>query len=99
MGIKHHNIHTIQHFWSRKKNPLKSLYALKQAPKQWHKKWHEKFNEILISDGFSSIEVNKCVDIKSLDGEHVIMCLYVDDMFIFVTCIDIVIKTKSSASH
>jgi hypothetical protein len=48
----------------------KSLYALKQAPKQWH----EKFNEILISDGFSSIEVNKCVYIKSFGW---ITCYYV----------------------
>jgi hypothetical protein len=73
---------------------LKSLYGLKQAPKQWH----EKFNEVLFSDGFSSIEVDKCVYIKSLNGEHVIICLYVDDMLIFGTCVDIVIKTKSFLS-
>ena len=53
------------------------------------------FNEILIIDGFSSIEVDKCVYVKSLEGEHVIICLYVDDMLIFGTCIDIVITTKS----
>ena len=40
----------------------------------------------------------KCVYVKSLDGEHVIICLYVDDMLIFGTCLDIVIRTKSFIS-
>jgi hypothetical protein len=70
---------------------LKSLYGLKQAPKQWH----EKFNQVLISDGFSSIEVDKCVYTKCVNNECVIISLYVDDMLIFGTCIDIVIRTKS----
>ena len=70
---------------------LKSLYGLKQAPKQWH----EKFNQTLFNDGFSPIEVDKCVYTKLLNGECVIICLYVDDMLIFSTCNDVVIITKS----
>jgi hypothetical protein len=70
---------------------LKSLYGLKQAPTQWH----EKFNQVLISDGFLSIEVDKCVYTKSVNNECVIICLYIDDMLIFGTCIDIVIRTKT----
>ena len=70
---------------------LKSLYGLKQAPKQWH----EKFNETLLVDGFSSSDADKCMHTKSVNDDHVIICLYVDDMLIFGTCNDIVFKTKS----
>jgi len=51
----------------------------------------------LISDGFSSIEVGKCV--RSLDGEHVIIFLYMwMTCLFFYTFIDIVIITKSFLS-
>jgi len=69
---------------------LKSLYGLKQALKQWH----EKLDNILLCDSFSTNDVDKCVYTKSENGECVIICLYVDDMLIFGTCIDIVSKTK-----
>ena len=70
---------------------LKSLYGLKQVPKQWH----EKFNETLLVDGFSSSDADRCVYTKSVNDDHVIICLYMDDMLIFGTCNDIVFKTKS----
>ena len=70
---------------------LKSLYGLKQALKQWH----EKFNETLIVDDFSSRDADRCMYTKSVNDNHVIICLYVDDMLIFGTCNDIVFKTKS----
>jgi len=70
---------------------IKSFYGLKQAPKQWH----EKFNQVLISDGFSSIEVDKCVYTKCVNNEYVIISFYVGDMLIFGTCTNIVIRTKS----
>ena len=70
---------------------LKFLYDLKQAPKQSH----EKFNEILLVDDFSSSDVDRCVYTKFVNDDHVIICLYVDDMLIFGTCNDIVFKTKS----
>ena len=74
---------------------LKSLYGLKQIPKQWH----EKFNETLLVDGFSSSDVDRCVYTKSVNNDHVIICLYVDDMFIFGTCSDIVFKIKSFLAY
>ena len=64
--------------------------GVNKAPKQWH----EKFDQTLINDGFSSIEVDKCVYIKLVNGECVIVCLYVDDMLIFCTSLDIVHDTK-----
>nr|GEZ85835.1 zinc finger, CCHC-type [Tanacetum cinerariifolium] len=35
----------------------KSLYGLKQAPKQWH----QKFDDMVLSNGFSLNQANKCV--------------------------------------
>nr|GEY21380.1 zinc finger, CCHC-type [Tanacetum cinerariifolium] len=35
----------------------KSLYGLKQAPKQWH----QKFDDVVLSNGFSLNQANKCV--------------------------------------
>ena len=48
----------------------------------------------MINDGFSSVEVDKCVYTKLVNGECVIICLYVDDMLIFATSLDIVHDTK-----
>jgi len=70
---------------------LKFLYGLKQA----HKQWHEKFNETLLVNGFSSSDAGRCVYTKSMNDDHVIICLYVDDMLIFGICNDIVFKIKS----
>jgi len=66
------------------------LHGLKQTPKQWH----EKLDNVLLCDGFSTNDVDKCVYTKLENGECFIICLYVDDMLIFGTCIDIVSKTK-----
>ena len=37
----------------------------------------------MTSNGFSFVEANRCLYIKSLNGECIISCLYVDDMLIF----------------
>jgi len=58
---------------------LKSLYGLKQAPEQWH----EKFDRTLTSAGFAVNEADKCVYYRFGGDEGVILCLYVDDIFIF----------------
>ena len=69
----------------------KSLYGLKQAPKQWH----EKFDQTLISNGFSFVEVDKCVYTKYENGECVVISLYVDDILIFGTSLQVVHETKT----
>ena len=68
----------------------KSSYDLKQAPKQQH----EKFDRALLNDGFLYVEVDKCVYTKCIDRECVIIALYVDDMLIFGTSLDVVHSTK-----
>jgi hypothetical protein len=70
---------------------VKSLYGLKQAPKQWH----EKFDVALISAGFSVNEAARCVYYRHCGGQGVILCLYVDNILIFGTSLDLVNKVKT----
>ncbi|WVZ71732.1 LOW QUALITY PROTEIN: hypothetical protein U9M48_020279 [Paspalum notatum var. saurae] len=73
---------------------LKSLYGLKQAPKQWH----EKFDTTLTSAGFAVNEADSCVYYRYGGGKGVILCLYVDDILIFGTYIDVINEVKSFLS-
>jgi hypothetical protein len=73
---------------------LKSLYGLKQAPKLWH----EKFDTTLTSAGFAINEADRCVYYRCGGGEGVILCLYVDDILIFGTNIDVINEVKSFLS-
>jgi hypothetical protein len=73
---------------------LKSLYGLKQAPKQWH----EKFHTTLTSVGFAINEVDMCAYYRYGGGEGVMLCLYVDDILIFGTNIDVINGVKSFLS-
>jgi hypothetical protein len=69
----------------------KSLCSLKQAPKQWH----EKFDVTLISAGFSVNEPDRCVYYHHGGGQGVILCLYVDDILIFETSLDVINEVKT----
>nr|AAP54026.1 retrotransposon protein, putative, Ty1-copia subclass [Oryza sativa Japonica Group] len=79
---------------------LKSLYTLeavevlKQAPKQWH----EKFDKTLTSAGFVVNEADKCVFYRYGGGERVILCLYVNDMSIFGTSLNLIEEVKDFLS-
>jgi hypothetical protein len=74
---------------------LKSLYGLKQAPKQWH----EKFDRTLTSAGFVVNEADKCVYYRYGGGEGVILCLYVDDILIFGTSLNVIKEVKDFLSQ
>ena len=74
---------------------LKSLYGLKQAPKQWH----EKFERTLTAAGFIVNESDKCVHYRYGGGEGVILCLYVDDILIFGTNLDLINEVKDFLSR
>src|SRR6266542_437077 len=69
---------------------LKSLYGLKQAPKQWH----EKFDRTLTSADFAINEADRCVYYCHGGGEGVILYLYVYDILIFDTNIDVINGVK-----
>ena len=75
---------------------VKSLYGIKQAPKQWH----QKFDETILSFGFKLNQADKCIYSKfDSHGNGVIICLYVDDMLIFVTNLVQVQETKDFLSR
>jgi hypothetical protein len=74
---------------------LKSLYGLKQTPKQWH----EKFDRTLISTSFVVNEADKCVYYRYGGGEGVILCLYIDDILILGTSLDVIKQTKEFPSN
>jgi hypothetical protein len=69
---------------------LKYLYGLKQAPKQWH----EKFDKTLTSVGFIVNETDKCMYYHFGGGEGVILCLYIDDILIFETSLNVIKEVK-----
>ena len=73
---------------------VKSLYGLKQAPKQWH----EKFDKVVLEYGFKFNEHDKCLYLKESNEGLVILCLYVDDILIFGTNLEVVESTKSYLS-
>jgi hypothetical protein len=74
---------------------LKSLYGLKQAPTQWH----EKFDRTLTSAGFVVNETDKCVYYRYGGAEGVILCLYVDDILIFGTSLNLIKEVKEFLSQ
>jgi hypothetical protein len=74
---------------------LKSLYDLKQAPKQWH----EKFDKTLTSVGFVVNEADKCVYYHFGGGEGVKLCLYVNDILIFGTRLNVIKEVKDFLSQ
>jgi hypothetical protein len=74
---------------------LKSLYGLKQAPKQWH----EKFDRTLTYADFLVNEADTCVYYRYGGGEGVILCLYVDDILIFGTNLNVIKEVKDLLSN
>ena len=52
---------------------VKSLYGLKQSPTQWH----NKFDHVLISNGLSINDADKCIYSKVENNSCIIICLYV----------------------
>ena len=73
---------------------VKSLYGLKQAPKQCH----NKFDHVLVTNGYSINNDDKCIYIKYEDNTYVVTYLYVDDMLIFGTSLQVVCETKKFLS-
>ena len=53
----------------------------------------------MIKDGFSINECDKCVCTKTVRNASIIVCLYVDDMLILGTNIEIIKSTKRMLSN
>ena len=59
-------------------NFKKDLYGLKKAPRAWY----GRIDNFLTSMGFTKSKVDPNLYIKVMDGEHIIILLYVDDLFL-----------------
>ena len=58
----------------------KSLYRLKQAPR-W--RYYKKFDSFIVSYGYTRIDADHCVYVKTFPGnKFIILLLYVDDILI-----------------
>nr|KAJ0214235.1 hypothetical protein LSAT_V11C400171660 [Lactuca sativa] len=64
---------------------VKSLYGLKQAPKQWH----ERFDTTMTAFGFQHNSADRCIYSKYTSDYIVVICLYVDDMLIIHTHLEV----------
>lgn len=72
----------------------KALYGLKQAPRAWY----ERIDRYLMGLGFSKNDVDSNLYFKVINGEALILILYVDDLLI--TGEDhLIIKCKELASE
>ena len=56
----------------------KSLYGLKQAPRAWY----AKMDSFLLATGFSRCHSDNTVYTKRVDGQLIILVLYVDDLIL-----------------
>jgi hypothetical protein len=56
----------------------KDLYGLKQAPRAWY----GRIDSFLTSLGFTKSKVDSNLYFKVMNDEHVILLLYVDDLFV-----------------
>ena len=72
-----------------------SLYGLKQALRYWH----ENFDKLILDYSFAVNKFDKCLYSKIVDKDHVMLCLYVDDILIFGTSLDIIIDVKGCLSN
>ena len=63
------------------------------------KQWHEKFDEAILSYGFRINESDNCLYQKQIDGQLILLYLYVDDILILAPDLDLVNDVKKFLSH
>ncbi|KAK6153313.1 hypothetical protein DH2020_012952 [Rehmannia glutinosa] len=68
----------------------KSIYGLKQASRQWYHKFHQ----VIISYGFEVNVVDDCVYHKFSGSKYIFLVLYVDDILLASSDIDLLCETK-----
>lgn len=74
----------------------KSLYGLKQAPRQWYKK----FEHVMEKQGYRKTSSDHCVFVQKFSvDDFVIVLLYVDDMIIVGSNIDMINRLKIALSE
>ena len=72
----------------------RSIYGLKQASRQWYLK----FDSVISCFGFKENQVDNCVYMKSEGKNFIFLILYVDDILLASTNLDLLEQTKSFLS-
>jgi hypothetical protein len=72
----------------------KSIYGLKQASGQWYLK----FDETVRKFGFKENEEDNCIYAKFKNGRFIFLILYVDDILLASSDIDLLLETKKFLS-
>ena len=91
-GDLHENVYMAQpegkeHMGCRLK---KSIYGLRQASRQWYLK----FDEVIRKFNFKENEVDNCIYIKTSGSKFIILVLYVDDILLASSDLDMLYETK-----
>ena len=68
----------------------KSIYGLKQASRQWYLK----FDEVIRRFGFKENAVDNCIYVKFKGSKFTILVLYVDDILLASSDINMLLETK-----
>jgi hypothetical protein len=72
----------------------KSIYGLKQASRQWYLK----FDETIRKFGFKKDEEDNCIYAKFKNGKFIFLILYVDDILLASSDVDLLQETKKFLS-
>jgi hypothetical protein len=68
----------------------KSIYGLKQASRQWYLK----FDQVVTSFGFNENASDQCIYLKTSGSNFIILVLYVDDILLASSCINLLNETR-----
>ena len=68
----------------------KSIYGLKQASRQWYLK----FDEVVTSLGFIENKVDQCIYLKVSGSKFIFLVLYVDDILLASSDLNLLNETK-----
>uniref|UniRef100_A0AAV1VFK5 Reverse transcriptase Ty1/copia-type domain-containing protein n=1 Tax=Peronospora matthiolae TaxID=2874970 RepID=A0AAV1VFK5_9STRA len=70
---------------------VKAIYGLKQASRVWN----ETFDEFVCSIGFEASAFDPCLYIKVVDGHCVLVLVYVDDVLVTGSSLELIAQTKA----
>uniref|UniRef100_A0AAV1V9F8 Polyprotein n=1 Tax=Peronospora matthiolae TaxID=2874970 RepID=A0AAV1V9F8_9STRA len=70
---------------------VKAIYGLKQASRVWN----ETFDEFVCSIGFKVSAFDPCLCIKVVDGHCVLVLVYVDDVLVTGSSLELIAQTKA----
>jgi Reverse transcriptase (RNA-dependent DNA polymerase) len=68
----------------------RSIYGLKQTSRQWYLK----FDQVITGFGFKENTIDQCIYLKVSGSKFIILILYVDDILLASSDLDILFETK-----